>query len=266
MNELRSGSTLKLIGLTAMTADHIGFVFFPEVMWLRVIGRLAWPVFAYMVAEGCHYTKHKDRYLGMMAGLAFVCAAADYIVEKSMYQSVLVTFTFAIVIIYALQGLAENLRKDISSEMAGAGNGNALPKAEFLSCGAGSIRAVSPLSGATWVYGGLSGVLLAAAFVFGNAPLFFPETEFRIDYGFFGILTTVLVWAGRNRTEKLFLFAAGLVLTAVPMGGVQYASLFVLPLLFLYNGKRGKYSLKYFFYLYYPVHLAVIYGIFLICS
>ena len=37
-----------------------------------------------------------------------------------------------------------------------------------------------------------------------------------------------------------------------------------LPLLLLYSGKRGKWRMKYFFYVYYPIHLAVIYGISLI--
>lgn len=50
-------------------------------------------------------------------------------------------------------------------------------------------------------------------------------------------------------------------LIALEMGGIQMFSLAAVPVLALYNGKRGKYQWKPFFYLYYPIHLAVLYGI-----
>ena len=43
-------------------------------------------------------------------------------------------------------------------------------------------------------------------------------------------------------------------------------SLLVIPLLLMYNEKRGKYNLKYLFYIFYPVHLIVIYLIYLLIS
>ena len=45
------------------------------------------------------------------------------------------------------------------------------------------------------------------------------------------------------------------------VGNVQICALLALPLLALYNGQRGKWKMKYFFYLYYPLHLVVIQGI-----
>ena len=42
-------------------------------------------------------------------------------------------------------------------------------------------------------------------------------------------------------------------------GSVQMWALLALPLLTLYNGKRGKWNMKWLFYIYYPAHLAVIY-------
>ena len=54
-----TGNQLKLIALVTMTIDHIGMQLFPRVRLLRIIGRLAFPIFAYMIAEGCRYTRNR---------------------------------------------------------------------------------------------------------------------------------------------------------------------------------------------------------------
>ena len=51
-----TNNQLKLIALVTMTLDHIGVVLFPQAQWLRIVGRLAFPIFAYMIAEGCRHT------------------------------------------------------------------------------------------------------------------------------------------------------------------------------------------------------------------
>jgi hypothetical protein len=56
-----TGNQLKLIAAGAMLADHVGLMFFPEAELLRIIGRLAFPIFAFMIAEGCKYTRNKLR-------------------------------------------------------------------------------------------------------------------------------------------------------------------------------------------------------------
>ena len=55
--------TLKLIAITAMAVDHIGAVIYPEALWLRVVGRLAMPIIAFLLVEGYHHTRHLGRYL-----------------------------------------------------------------------------------------------------------------------------------------------------------------------------------------------------------
>ena len=65
-----TGNALKLIAAFAMVCDHAGLMLFPQVPILRVIGRLAYPIFAFMIAEGCRYTRNKKRYLGLLLALA----------------------------------------------------------------------------------------------------------------------------------------------------------------------------------------------------
>ena len=54
-----SGSTLKIIGCILMLIDHIGYHLYPKIEILRIIGRLSMPIFAFLISEGCFYTKNK---------------------------------------------------------------------------------------------------------------------------------------------------------------------------------------------------------------
>lgn len=55
--------SLKWIAIISMLLDHIGAVLFPWCEWLRIIGRLAFPIFAYLLVEGFFYTKDLKKYL-----------------------------------------------------------------------------------------------------------------------------------------------------------------------------------------------------------
>ena len=55
--------TLKMIAMLSMLADHIGAVLFPEQILFRVIGRLAFPIFAYTLVEGFFYTHDIKKYI-----------------------------------------------------------------------------------------------------------------------------------------------------------------------------------------------------------
>lgn len=68
-------SLLQVIGLIAMTVDHIGHIFFPEVLGLRVIGRFAMPVFAYGVAEGYLSTRSIAHYMKRLLIVACLAQA-----------------------------------------------------------------------------------------------------------------------------------------------------------------------------------------------
>ena len=90
-------------------------------------------------------------------------------------------------------------------------------------------------------------------------PGMLPGTDYRIDYSFLGLLLPVLAWLGKGKWWNLPLFATGLILLSMYYGGNQWWCLAALIPLAFYNGTRGKMDLKYLFYLYYPVHLVIIY-------
>ncbi|MDD3570203.1 MAG: TraX family protein [Lachnospiraceae bacterium] len=53
---------LKVIGIVSMTFDHIGMMLFPHIFWFRIIGRIAFPIFAYHIAIGVKHTKSIAKY------------------------------------------------------------------------------------------------------------------------------------------------------------------------------------------------------------
>ena len=222
-----SGSQLKMLALISMTIDHIGFIFFPQVWWLRAIGRLAFPIFAYMIAEGCRYTRRRMRYWGSIALLALVCDAAEMIAEGSLYQSVMTTFTLSVGMIYALDWAmrGENRREQL-------------------------LRSLLP-----------AGAVLLAFFLCELLPLLLWTTDYHVDYRFSGALLPVLIYVGKRRETRLALAALGILATCLEFGGVQWYALLALLPLALYDGTRGRHAMKWLFYLYYPLHLALLWGI-----
>ena len=215
-----NGNHLKLVAAFAMLLDHVGVILLPQVRLLRIIGRLAYPIFAFMIAEGCRYTKNKLRYFLMVFGLGVACQLVYYLFSGDTYHNILLTFSCSILLTYALQAAHTEKNRVLWSILFCAG---------FLT-------------------------------VYGLTLLI------QIDYGFWGVMTPVLAafFPEKGKTGSklpvLMLFA-GLLFLAADLGGVQYYSLLAIPLLLLYSGKRGKANLKYFFYIFYPVHLAVLQGI-----
>lgn len=58
-----SGFDLKILAVVTMLVDHVGAILFPEVLWLRCVGRLAFPIFAFLLVEGFLHTRDVDAYL-----------------------------------------------------------------------------------------------------------------------------------------------------------------------------------------------------------
>lgn len=73
-----NGNMLKIIACFAMLLDHIGYTFIQNhnsslYLWLScVIGRLAFPIFIFLLAEGLYYTRDRKKYVGRMCLFALV--------------------------------------------------------------------------------------------------------------------------------------------------------------------------------------------------
>lgn len=54
---------LKILACILMVIDHVGVVFFPNIIIYRIVGRLSFPIFAFLLTEGYFYTKNIKNYL-----------------------------------------------------------------------------------------------------------------------------------------------------------------------------------------------------------
>ena len=98
-----SSGKLKLLACIFMVIDHIGFYFFPGSILLRAIGRLAFPIFAFFIAEGCRYTRNKLRYFLQVFSVGFLCSLGFYLYTGVPEGNILITFSCSILLIYLLQ-------------------------------------------------------------------------------------------------------------------------------------------------------------------
>lgn len=55
-----------------MLIDHIGIVFYPDSIAWRIVGRIAFPIYAYCIVQGCLHTTSKKKYLIRLSMLALV--------------------------------------------------------------------------------------------------------------------------------------------------------------------------------------------------
>lgn len=200
-----TGFQLKLLAMLAMTADHIGAVFFPEIPLLRWIGRLAMPVLCFFIGEGLRHTRSPRRYLLRLTWFALLSELpfdlAFYGGIEWGHQNAYFTLALGLLALWAIQSRGmEGWLLALTAALA----------AELLGC----------------------------------------------DYGMYGVLLILLLDRfHRARSEQL---AAAALLNLAFFGlQTQTLSLIALPLLWLYNGKRGRDDRR-LFYLYYPAHLCVL--------
>lgn len=211
-----TGNQLKIIAMVAMFLGHLALAFDPRNGVVIAFGRIAFPIFAYMIAEGCRYTKNRAKYLSLIATLAALMQIGGYVINHSLEMSILVSFSLAIVAIFSFDVILLDNR--IGRKLL----------------------AIFPL-------------ILVALVIF-ILPIYIKDLGFYIVYGPIGVLLPVAIYYSEGRVQKLLSATILLALIAYTTDYFQqWYSLMAVPFLALYNGKRGKANMKYLFYVFYPI-------------
>ena len=219
-----SAAALRNFAMVFMLLDHLWATIIPGNMWLTYVGRLAFPIFAFQIAEGYRHTHdlkaYKKRLLifGLISEIPFNFMTGGAAINP-FHQNVMFTFILGLLAIEQFEKIRVNPKEWKS----------------FLK---------------------LLGIYLLAVITF-------------VDYGGLGVLTVLGFHIFRR--QKWAQFAFMLFLNQIWFKGLgiplnlfgveiffktQAFSLLALPLIWLYNGEKGKgVNIGYWFY---PLHMLVL--------
>lgn len=212
---------IKIFACLFMVSDHIGYIFFPSDLTFRMIGRLAFPIFAYLIAEGYKRTRNVKAYFFRLLAFGLISQLIFQLATKNRELNIFLTLSLGLLSILLFDRIKNKK------------------------------------------LGSLSVILIAAMAYF-----------LKSDYGAYGILSIFFFWFYGEKKDfaKLILSQWLLIIFYLlveksnlingsfsldPYYSIQFLSLFALFFIYLYNGERGR-KLKYFFYAFYPVHLAIL--------
>ncbi len=96
-----SSAGLHILAMTTMLCDHLGMVLLPQAIWMRSVGRVAFPIFAFLLVEGFCHTKNFMRYAGRMFACALIAEVPFDLMTSGRlvnlsHQNVLWTFLIAL--------------------------------------------------------------------------------------------------------------------------------------------------------------------------
>ena len=108
-----SAFTLKLIALVTMIIDHVGAIFFPQFIWLRYIGRLSMPIYAFLLVQGYMHTRNFNRYALRMGIFALLSEVPYDLLFQGTWlefqrQNILFTFLTALFVMNLLDASAKS--------------------------------------------------------------------------------------------------------------------------------------------------------------
>ncbi len=248
-----TGSRLKIIAIIIMFIDHFAAVYLDRVMsaervyvnyddfsgmgalaWtyliMRLIGRVAFPIFIFLLIEGVCHTRNRWKYLGRLAVFALISEIpfdmAFNLSDDAVFSGQLLEWTSQNVFFTLAVGLLaiiilDIIDKKIKGEKAGI-----------------------------YVLKGIAS--LAVIIVFATFAEFFGT-----DYGFYGVLAVCAAWFCKNN-KRLLMIVVCVILTL--SSTLELAAFFAIIPVSFYNGERGS-GRKYSFYAFYPIHLLLLWGL-----
>ena len=293
---------LKLIALVTMIIDHVTAVLvsfrYPLFYTiLRGIGRIAFPIYAFLIAEGCRHTRNREKYLlrlGVFAliseipfDLAFYPGFRTGVLWRDFLSvtNVFYTMFFAVACIHIWESLRRQSR---ALQLTAAGffgvclafwawllfnvTGNAVPFILmiflYLACFLTACHVLQ--NRRTREPDWLENVLCTLPLL----PIFFLSEVVDCDYSGFGVVLICLVYLAKNRRHQIGVLALGVLyhygwgswLEPVILWGNPFQltgavnacfALLAGVLICCYNGQRGR-NIKWAFYAAYPIHIALL--------
>jgi hypothetical protein len=232
-----NGFNLKIIAILAMVVDHVGAGIFPGLYWMRYIGRLTMPIMCYFIGEGFYRTHDVKGYAGRLLIFAVIAEAPFQLFFREP-GNVMFTLLGGLLFLWAWRDLKNRL-------LAYA----AMVLILFAVNIPGYETDYGPL-GVLMVF--LAGLGIPAYSKIGVANVSIERDE-KI------LIPRVPVYPKVRAMAPALLCGANNLVMGL-RAPLCYWPLFAGFLLCLYNGKRGR-PMKYFFYVFYPLHLLILWGI-----
>ena len=225
-----NANQIKLIAIIAMTVDHLTWAIFPgtQAIWyvyaLHIIGRLTAPIMWFFIAEGCHYTRNIRKYIGRL----FLFAVRSHFAYD---------FAFGIPFVPLSTGVFN--QTSVMWSLAWAAVLIVICQSERISQGIKMI-CIIVICLISFPSDWSSIAVMCPFFLYAHRGKFKLQAR------------DIIIWS--------FVYAAVFFLFLdKPYGILQMFTFLTIPILAQYNGERGTWKgMKWFFYVYYPVHLIVI--------
>jgi len=283
---------LKLIAILTMTLDHVGIFMmlyapeqeFANALFLtgyifRCIGRISFPLFILMFVEGIFHTRNIKKYIMRVGIMAAILMIAQIIIYYAIDTTIEAAYSPLLDLLLCMITIALLNRKDELKYLA------ILPIAYILLTFGVQVFEVSQMSTVLWLpfyirpgYS-LLGLLISLAFFYSYKIAYVPfkrmnvtdkvayETnEFHSLANTYMSLSLIVILTIIYLLSLITSTHDGYPLHPLDIYDANLESWGMLAILFIfmYNGKRGynKPWFKYGCYLYFPVHIVIIFIIF----
>ena len=237
--------TLHILAILFMTLDHSWNVFFvnQNQIWMNLLGRLAFPIFAFMLVEGFYKTENRSKYLKRIFIFAVISEIPfNLLLSTSIfgspsiffpYNNVLWTFGIALYMLVLIEKIKNKDNLPVTVKIFGKIIISIL--AMF----------ITHLIGSDYLEYGIMTVLVF---------YFFRSRKWWNFVAQVILLTWINIFLIPRYDFSFYLFGNKI------YAPVQSFAIFSLVFIWLYNGKQGIHNkiTKYMFYSFYPLHLLLI--------
>ena len=233
-----NSNLLKILAIIFMLLDHMWATIIPGNQWMTNVGRLAFPIFAFLIVEGFTHTSNLNKYIKRLFIFALISEIPFNLIYTGswifpFHQNVMFTLLLGLLCISEMDKVKNN--KEIKFRIK-----SILKLVLYLL-----------ISIIGFVDYGITGVL--------TIIVFYIFKDFK--YAWLGqmislIFLYIVFFKGQSVVINIFDFEYFL-----PLQSIGILSL--IPI-WLYNGKKGKKNklIQYIFYCFYPVHMLAIYLIY----